>query len=135
MKKPLTFCLLTTVGLIVIGALDNVRILTLNADTYAFAQVLLAALSASGALCHAGQRHRQSTRCVGPLIFGIMAGALSAVLATKNPGLGTQFCGTGGCALYVALAAMSVDALFCLLHYVELDSARQLTGQKEPRAL
>ncbi|MBC8741840.1 hypothetical protein F6X40_35415 [Paraburkholderia sp. UCT31] len=132
MKKPLTFCLVATTSLLALAATDNVGFLALNPDTYDIVQLMLAMVSVGVAVFHVGQRVRQRAISVVPLIFGIIAGTLTGVVATKNPMLGTQLCGIGSILAHTSILALVVDSILCLLSYAELDGAESLAEQESP---
>jgi predicted Co/Zn/Cd cation transporter (cation efflux family) len=132
MKKPLTFCLFTTIVLIVMATMDNISILTLEANVYDAVQLFLAVLALGVATAHLTRRYRRQRTSADPLIIGIVGGMLAAVVSIKNPGLGVQAGGMGSLFAHTAVMAMALNALLCLLSYVELDSAEGLQEAEGP---
>lgn len=132
MKKPLTFCLFTTIVLIVMATMDNVTILTLEANSYDAVQLLLAVVSLGVAVAHLSQRYRKKRASTDMLIAGVIAGMFAGVVAIKNPGLGAQSGGAGSLFVHIAVMALCLNALLCLISYVELDTAESVKDSEGP---
>lgn len=130
MKKPLTFCLFATTGLLALAAMDKVQIFSLTANAYDALQLLLAVVAVGVAVVQGGQRLRKVRLRPTPLVFGIVAGTLAGVVATKNPALGAQLGGAGSVLAHTAVAGLLVDAILCLLSYAELDGEEPMADVK-----